>query len=552
MQEIIAQAEGALKEALHSAGIANPQVSFGYTDLAHGDVASNAALVYAKPLGISPRQFAEQLLSVMPEVPGVSSCTVAGAGFINATFTPEAIHHASDLALQKGEAWGEGNAYANQSIMVEYTQPNPFKPFHIGHLMSNTIGESLVRLFESQGARVIRANYQGDVGPHVAKALWGIRALSSDPADVHALGKAYAHGAKAYEGDERAKQEMDAINIAIYEKSDSALNELYTIGRETSLKHFNELYDLLGSTFDRFYFESETAPLGKQIVEEHPELFPESDGARIFKGEDYGLHTRVFVTARGVPTYEAKELGLEYLKEREYPECDELVVTTAIEQKGYFEVVKQAITLLNPTLGKKLTHIAHGMLRLPSGKMSSRTGDVITGESLLSDLIKEAQVRAKESRADDPGRLAKEVAVAAIKFQILRQSAGKDIVFEREKALSMEGDSGPYVQYASARAASILEKSQSRPTIFMDAPAHELERMALRFPSVVAEAARVRAPHTIATFLIDLSSRFSSWYAREQIIGSADEAHKLAIVALVQHTLKNGLHLLGIAAPEKM
>jgi arginyl-tRNA synthetase len=482
----------------------------------------------------------------------VSAFTVAGAGFINATFTPETVHGASELVLQEGDTWGEGSAYANQSIMVEYTQPNPFKPFHIGHLMSNTIGESLVRLFESQGARVIRANYQGDVGPHVAKAIWGIRALSSDPTDVHALGKAYAHGAKAYEGDERAKQEIDAINIAIYEKSDAALNDLYAIGRETSLKHFNELYNVLGSSFDRFYFESETAPLGKHLVEEHPELFPESDGAKIFKGEEYGLHTRVFITARGVPTYEAKELGLEHLKEKEYPECDELVVTTAVEQKGYFEVVKQAITLLNPALGKKLTHIAHGMLRLPSGKMSSRTGDVITGEPLLEALIDEAKVRAKESRAENPNILAEQVAVAAIKFQILRQAAGKDIIFEREKALSMEGDSGPYVQYACARATSLLEKATATPHFDHVAPAHELERIALRFPSVVEEAARMRAPHVIATFLIDMASRFGSWYAREQIVGSADEAHKLAIVSVVHHTLKNGLHLLGIAAPEKM
>jgi arginyl-tRNA synthetase len=449
----------ALIEALRAQGVNEPVVTFDYPELVHGDLTTNVALVYAKVLGVQPRALAESLVQSLPPMESISSVTIAGPGFINITFTPEAIRRELSAALVEPDTWGEGNFLAEQEVMVEYTQPNPFKPFHIGHLMSNTIGESLVRLLEAQGAKVIRANYQGDVGPHVAKAIWGVAQLGVDPTDVEALGKAYAHGAQQYEQSPDIKRDIDELNRLVYERTDAGVNEVYDKGKAASLKRFEELYAILGTSFDRYYFESETAPIGQQIVEAHPDVFPESEGARVFKGEDHGLHTRVFITAKGFPTYEAKELGLETLKATEYPECDEFIITTAVEQKSVFEVIKAALTVINPSVAQRLSHISHGMMRLEHGKMSSRLGVVVTGEYLLGALKDAALERAKESRAASPDALAQDIAVSAIKFQILKQAAGNDIVFNEERALSLEGDSGPYMQYAFARSRSLIEKA---------------------------------------------------------------------------------------------
>lgn len=543
--------------ALRAVGVTDPEVQLDWPgEYAHGDITTNVALVYAKELQESPRSLAERIVANLPEIPGVRIVTVAGPGFINFFYAPEMVTEYIGRAHAAGKAWGEGVLFSNRTIMVEHTQPNPFKPFHIGHLMSNTIGEAMVRLHEFQGARVIRANYQGDVGPHVAKALWGIRALGVDVEDIRAVGKAYAHGAKAYEADPAVKMEIDSINRLVYEQSDKEINDVYAVGRKASLARFEELYTLLGSTFDRYYFESETAPIGVEIVSAHPDVFPLSDGARVFKGEEHGLHTRVFITSQGFPTYEAKELGLEHLKNTEYPEADEFIITTAVEQKGVFEVIKKVLGILEPELGAKLSHISHGMMLLPTGKMSSRTGDVITAESLIESLIERAMVRAQESRSENPEQLGKDIGVGAIKFQILKQAAGKDIIFDEARALSLEGDSGPYMQYTYARCVSILKKGEEAgvaPKSAVPSESSVLERLVVRFPQVLSRAAVERAPHHIANYLIELCGAFNTWYAQEQILDGTEQAsRKLAVVSAVRHTVGNGLRVLGIPTPEQM
>jgi arginyl-tRNA synthetase len=181
---------------------------------------------------------------------------------------------------------------------------------------------------------------------------------------------------------------------------------------------------------------------------------------------------------------------------------------------------------------------------------------VITGESLISDLIDAAKTRAAESRAEDVQKLSEHIAVAAIKFQVLRQGTGKDIIFEQEKALSLEGDSGPYIQYAHARCASILAKAHEQgfePHATPQTQPTDLERTLYRFPEVVERAARELQPHHVAHFLVMIAGQFNSWYAQEQVLdGSERVPHKLAVVAAVQKTLARGLYFLGIAAPEKM
>jgi len=209
-----------------------------------------------------------------------------------------------------------------------------------------------------------------------------------------------------------------------------------------------------------------------------------------------------------------------------------------------------------PALAAKITHISHGMMRFADGKMSSRTGNVITGESLLLDLTDAARERAKESRADDVDALAQAVAVAAIKYQILKQASGKDIIFDRERALSLEGDSGPYLQYAHARAQQVVEKAKEQGIVAAtdaNVEPNDLVRLLHRFPEAVEYAASHNEPHLLTNYLLQFAGAFNSWYAQVHVLdGTSEAAHKVALVDAVRRTLKNGLWILGIPAPERM
>ena len=439
--------------------------------------------------------------------------------FINIYLSQEFFAKSLEEIIEKGEKFGKGNKFKGERVMVEHTDPNPFKEFHIGHLMPNVIGSTIARIFEWSGAEVRQVNYQGDVGLHIAKTLWA----NSD----------YAKGNKAYEEDPEAKKEIEDINKKVYEKSDPELNKRYEDGKKESLAKFEEMYKRLGTKFDYYFFESETGKVGKEIVENNiGGVFERSDGAVVFKGP----HTRVFINSLGLPTYEAKDLGNAKLKYEKYPYTKSVIVT-GNEIKDYFKVVFEAMAQVLPELAGKTLHLSHGMLRLPTGKMSSRTGSVVLAESLIEEVKK----RVKGDEA---------VAIGAIKYMILRQSIGHDIVFDFEKSVSTEGDSGVYLQYAHARACSVLEKSvgQGR-TLDTDSQGPTLVRLLYRFPEIVERAALEYAPNYITTYLTELASSFNNFYAREQIIGND---YRLAITRAFRIVMRNGLEILGIPAPDKM
>ncbi|MCX6721488.1 MAG: arginine--tRNA ligase, partial [Candidatus Staskawiczbacteria bacterium] len=375
-------------------------------DKNHGDYSTNVAMVLKK----NPVEIAEKIKSDLFKKVEVKN------GFIN-FFVADKFFIDNLKKIDKN--YGKGEELKNKKIIIDYTDPNPFKEFHIGHLMSNAIGESLSRIFEFQGAKVKRVCYQGDVGIHVAKAIWGkMRDKKLE------WGQAYAFGAKFYEDDENAKKEIITLNKKIYKRSDKNVNKLYDEGKKESLKHFDEVYKKLDTKFDYFIFESQTGDIGKKIVEKGLKdgIFEKGEnGAIIFKGEKYGLHTRVFINSDGLPTYEAKDLGLAEIKYKKY-KYGKSVIITGNEVNEYFKVMLCAMEQINPDLAKKTKHIGHGMLRLPEGKMSSRTGKVITGESLIKkveELIKE-KIKDRELSEKDKKEIAETVAVGAIRYSILK------------------------------------------------------------------------------------------------------------------------------------
>jgi arginyl-tRNA synthetase len=586
--------EAKLKEhitkALIELGVADSSVVLERpADIAHGDFATNVAMAAAKSAGKNPRVLAEEIIATMsrPRLDMVESMEVAGPGFINFKLSNQYFAKALEDALTAGENFGTNDVLSGKKVIVEYTDPNPFKEFHIGHLMSNTIGESISRIIEASGAETKRACYQGDVGMHVARTVWSMQEGETNQnlnfikrphngtlqEKVKYLAQCYSLSippGELFENDSgvdifraiilrrnEASGELVEINKKIYSRTDAKINELYDWGREVSLEYFETIYQRLGTKFDYYFFESTTGEFGREVVLKNPEIFEKSEGAIVYKGDEAkGLHTRVFINKEGLPTYEAKELGLAQMKYDTYP-YDTSIVITGNEVNDYFKVLLDAMSKVFPELAAKTEHYSHGMLRLPTGKMSSRTGDVITAASLIDDTKVRVSEKIKDSlfTPEEKEQITEAVAIGAIKYSILRQASGKDIIFDFEQSLSFEGDSGPYLQYAYARTRSLLAKAEGKKINVGAMPenVHPLHKYLLRFPEVVLRAEEEREPHYIATYLIELAREFSAFYANTIVLDDApDEAYKLALVTAVSNTLKKGLWLLGMPILEKM
>ncbi len=558
-------------EALKNLGIEAESVLLEHpADMNNGDYSTNVALVYAKQLEMNPRTLAENIITNLhkSDLCGeqIEKIEIAGPGFINFYLSREFFTNSIKEILDKKEDWGRNKILENKKVMVEYTQPNPFKPFHIGHLMSNAIGESLSRIVEFSGAKVVHANYQGDVGLHVAKAIYGLQKFGmpneslSISEQAQYIGEQYSKGSDLYENDESAKDEINSINKKVYDKSDKEINKIYDWGREVTLDAFEEIYKLLGTKFEHYFFESVMAPVGEEIVRENtPNVFTESEGAIVFKADEYDkkLHTRVFITSSGLPLYETKEIGLTMTKFEKEKDLDLSIVTTAIEQGEYMKVVQKAISMMHPELEKKMKHITHGMMRLSSGKMSSRKGNVVTGESLLNDSISVVleKMKDREFNEEEKKNISEMVGVSALKYSILRSSLGSDIVYDFEKSISFEGDSGPYLQYTAVRANAILSKGgEVEKEVIAPEENTILEKMLYKFPEIVAHSYKELEPHHISTYLTELASAFNSFYGNTHILNDENKfkTYHINLVQAFYTTMKNGLNLLGIQTPEKM
>lgn len=572
------QIEKLIKEALKNLNIDDAIFSIEHPlDFKNGDYSTNVAMVCAKGLKTNPKELAEKINKELEKnlLKEISKIEIAGPGFINFYLSRDFFAESIRDILNKKENWGKNDLLEGKKIMVEYTDPNPFKPFHIGHLMTNAIGESISRIVEFSGAKTVRANYQGDVGPHVAKAIYGLIKFGMPDENktisekAQYIGECYSKGSNLYDTDENIKKEIEAINKKVYDKSDEEINKIYDWGRKITLDAFEEIYKLLGTKFNSgcYFFESAMAPIGEKIVRENAvgaegnrSIFTLSDGAIVFHGEEYDkkLHTRVFINSQGLPTYETKEIGLTVTKfEKENPDLS--IVVTATEQAEYMKVVQKAISLIHPDYEKRMNHITHGMMRFANGKMSSRKGNVITGESLLRDSMDMVleKMKEREMNEEEKKKISEVVGVSALKYSILKSSLGSDIIYDPLKSVSFEGDSGPYLQYTTVRANSILGKAVNFNTDGKkEVPENvtDLEKFLYQFPEVVTYAYESLEPHHIATYLTELASAFNTFYGNTQILAEENKymAYHLDLVKSFYQTMKNGLWLLGIKVPEKM
>jgi arginyl-tRNA synthetase len=528
-----------------------------------GDFATNVAMQLAGRLHRNPREVAEELAEALRSKLGdkVSEVTIAGPGFINLTLSDQAL---LDMALTAPHQ--KPDTYKNKVIVAEYSDPNPFKVLHAGHLYTSMVGYAIGSLLEAAGGTVHRVNFGGDVGLHVGKTMWAIlqelggelpEKLAEIPADKRSewMAGCYVKGTSAYEEDESesAKTAIIALNKRVYalhaqDEHESPFAQIYWTCRQWSYDAFDAFYARIGTPFEKYYPESQTAPIGLKTVREQLQkgVYEESDGAVVFKGGPYGLHTRVFINSEGLPTYEAKDVGLIMAKWQDYA-FDHSVIITGNDIVEYMKVVLKSIEQFRPDLSERTRHMTHGQVKLAGGvKMSSRKGNILRAADVL-----DAAVAANQRQT---GRDDESTVLGAVKYAFLKQRIGPDIIYEPEESVSLEGNSGPYLQYAHARARSILGKSSAVPVRPDDMQPGErsLARKISEYPEAIQKAVAELMPHHICTYLYELAQVFNRFYEHNRVVGDKREAARLQLVSLYADVLKDGLGLLGIAAPDKM
>lgn len=468
--------------------------------------------------------------------------------------------------LREKDRYGKSKK-PNEKIMVEFAHPNTHKAFHIGHVRNISLGESFCRVLQSAGHKVVRTNYQGDIGPHVAKCVWGFLNLykGKEPKKDKGkwLGMVYRKASDKIAKSKKYEKEMREINTKLYNR-DKSIMPVWKKTRQWSLDRFDEIYKDFGAKFNRLYFEGETEGPGKKIVNNilKKHIAKKSEGAIVVDLKKHGMGVVVLLTKEDTPLYHAKDLALAEMQYKEY-KPDRIVHVVGSEQNLYFMQLFKILEIMKWKHFNKEFHLSYGLVNLESGKMKSREGKVILYDEVKDKLIKLAL---KETRKRNPKapkgeieKIANLVGMGALKYTMISQSPEKVIIFDWDKILNFDGDTAPYIQYSHARACSILKKAGKSPGKF-DAgllgkkEEKELIRHLMDFPDAILRAARDYRPHYIANYVYKLATLFNDFYQSLPVIKADPKtrAARLALVKSVQITIKNSLELLGIEAPEKM
>jgi arginyl-tRNA synthetase len=482
-----------------------------------------------------------------------------------------------DQALIQGDGYGSGEK-KQASLMVEFSQPNTHKAFHVGHLRSAILGDTLCRILEFAGYDIVRANYIGDIGLHVIKWLWNYQKyhLGEKPeTDITRwMGELYAESSKRVEEDPETEEEIRELYTR-WDQRDPEIVELWKQTRQWSMEGFDEIYRKLDIQFDRVYSNSEAEFPGKEIVQELVEKGIATDerteGPVIVKIDELlGLEKekyRVLVILRSDNTalYSTLDLALARIKFGEYPSLQRSIYVVDVRQSLHFQQVFKTLELAGYAWADKCQHIPYELVNLPGNVVvASREGTVV----LLEDLIREATSRARavveEKNPDlnqvEKDRVAESVGLGALKYPMLARENNRIVTFDWDSALDFNGQAAPYIQYAHVRANSILGKLDI-PLPESKKPSHELHPAEIqlidwisRFPGEVQRAAADYKPLVIANTAYELARAFSDFYMQCPVLKAESSVTKfrLRLVAATRQAIANSLNLLGIRAPEVM
>jgi len=560
-----------------------------------GHYSTSVCFELAKHMGKSPRDIGEIITNKIFENKQneLSFEKIENInGFLNFYLSNEQIFSSLRYLIEK-EKLGLGESFKNKKVIVEYTDPNPFKQFHMGHFMTNAIGESIYRLILSQGADAHNLCYSGDVGIHVAKTIYGLLnkienkeysledyLIFNNKKTIEQLGESYVLGSTLYQSevDKNQIQDLNNLIFTISQKYAEELNielsnnynysnkfdykiieKIYDKGRIESINYFKTIYNKLGSNFKELIYESATGEFGSKFVKESP-IFQESEGAIIWDGKQFGKNVQVLINGRGNPTYSAKEIGLNLLKKIKY-NPDISIICTAREQEFYFKDLIEIFKQLG--FSQETIHLPHGELRNKSGKMSSRTGDIVTMDDIINQ-IKEEVIINFSSKKDQKflESISEQIAISSLKYLILKNSLGTNIIYDPKTVSDLTGNTGSYLLYTYARSVSVLNKagvfSDFDIINLTDLELHPSEKelliKGLMFNEVVSKAALEYSPVILTTYLFDYAKVFNHFYNEVKILEANSEIKdlRLFITLLSKEILNKGLKLLAINPLENL
>jgi arginyl-tRNA synthetase len=498
-------------------------------------------------------------------------------GYLNLYFSAEAYcARVVDTILEAGGDYGSGPDKGEQ-LMVEFSQPNTHKAFHVGHLRSAILGDAVCRILAFAGYRVVRANYYGDIGLHVIKWLWNYKKFHDGERPerdiTQWMGDLYAEASRRLDENPELEAEVREL-YACWDRQDPEVVALWKETRQWSLDGFDDMYEILGIHFDRYYSNSEAEVPGKKMVDELIEqgiaIDERPDGPVIVRVDDLlGLKKekyRVMVALRsdGTALYSTEDLALAKMKFEEY-DLSTSVYVVDVRQSLHFQQVWKTLEIAGYEWADRCHHLAYELVNLPGNVvMASREGTVV----LLEDLIREASARALEVveeknpalRAEQKQDVARAVGLGALKYPMLARDNTKIVTFDWESALDFNGQAAPYIQYAHVRANSILRRVDG-PLPASCAPAYQLapaeveliDRIS-RVPAEIQRAAKEYKTLHITNLAYELARAFNDFYSQCPVLQADPEvsAFRLRLVAATRQAIANVLALLGIEAPEVM
>ncbi len=541
-------------------------------DIKNGDY-SFPCFRLAKELKKAPpiiaNEIKEKLDEKSNEMPEIEKIEVVG-GYLNFfinkdELTKEILQQVTNIETSEKSKVGNG-----KNIVIDYSSPNIAKPFHIGHLRSTVIGGALYNIYKYLGYNVTGINHLGDYGTQFGKLiegykLWGNEYnIEKDP--INELTKIYIRINEACKQDEQILENC-RNNFKKLEEGDKYCTEIWEKFRSLSLKEFQKVYDLLGSKFDSWNgeaFYSDKMPEIIDILDRTGKLI-ESQGAKIIDLEDKGINTPCIIEkSNGSTTYATRDLAAILYRARTY-DFDKALYLTSYEQTLHFKQVFEVAKLLgiDEKYTKGLEHVSFGMILLPTGKMSTRGGNVIKLEELLNEAITRAKdvIEQKNPELENKEEVAKKVGIGAVIFNDLSASRIKDEVFEWDAILNFQGETGPYLQYTYVRTKSVLEKAEYLPKMeeidtkkLQDEYSQNIIKLLYNFENTLIQVTEKNEPSILSRYLIELAKAYSSFYNENKIIVEDKDVQnaRVYLTYVVGKVLKEGANLLGIEMPEKM
>lgn len=516
----------------------------------------------AKELKKAPVVIAQDIVKQLKKIDGIEKIEAKGP-YVNFFVDATALAKETIKRIQKEKDAYGSEKYAKEKVMVEFSQANTHKAFHVGHIKGTSLGESVARILEFCGNDVKRVNYQGDTGMHVAKWLWCYKKyhkktpLKEDEAWIASI---YVDAVKRLTENPDLQEEVNEINRKLDSGEDKELTELWKKTRKLSLDSFEIIYKEMNTHFDQYFFESQVEQRAKEIAKELVKkgIAKIDDGATIINMEEYNLGVWVLLRKDGTALYSAKDLALAEKKFEEH-KIDRAVYVVGNEQRMHVHQIFKTLELMKFKQAKNCQYVPIMEVRFPEGKMSSRTGNNILYSDFKKDLVEHASQEITKREKLDKKELEKRalaIAIASMKYTMLKQDTNKNIIFDKNEALRFEGDTGPYLLYSYARARSILRKANKNVKKYeietIEASEKKLLSELNKFSKVVHQAYLNLAPNLIANYANTLAQTFNEFYHANQVIGSKEEDFRLMLVESFSQVLKNALYLLGIHVIEEM